>query len=89
MSWAAVLGSTDHAFYPRLLVYKQGDGDGGGTLVENYCEYADGSTGALPLPLTHQPLSATPSYTDVPVNIGGSADCGQAPAVPIGTVESW
>jgi len=72
----AVLGSSNHGMYPRVLVYKQGDGNGGGTLVENYCEYGDGSTGTAPFPLTHQPLSATPTLTAVPVNIGGSADCG-------------
>ncbi len=72
---AAVLGSSNHALIPRLLVYRQGDGNGGGGLEENYCEYADGSTGSAPLPLTHQPVSGPLSLTPVPVNIGGSADC--------------
>jgi hypothetical protein len=81
---AADLGAADYAIYPRVLVYKQGDGDGGGSLAENYCEYGDGSSGTAPLPLTHQALSATPTYTAVPVNIGGSADCGATPVVPIG-----
>ena len=73
---AAVLGSTDYLFYPRLLVYKQGDGFGGGTLDEQYCEYADGSTNSLPTLVNHQPLSSTPTYAPVSVDIGGSADCG-------------
>ena len=50
---------------PRLLVYKQGDGNGGGDLIENYCEYADG-------PIS--PVSTT--LTQDTINIGGSADCG-------------
>ena len=81
---AAVLGSHDHAIYPRLLVYKQGDGAGGGTLVENYCEYADGSSGSKALPVSNQASSSHPTFTPVPVNIGGSADCGATPVVPIG-----
>jgi hypothetical protein len=60
-------------FYPRVLIYKQ-DYDLGGPSV--YCEYGDGSTGVLPMPITAQALSATPTYTPVPINIGGSADCG-------------
>ena len=61
------------AIYPRVLIYRQDYNSGG---PEIYCEYGDGSTGSLPLALTKQPLSATPTYTPVPLNIGGSADCG-------------
>jgi len=61
------------AIYPRILIYRQDYNSPG---PESYCEYGDGSTGALPLALTKQPLSSTPTYTPVPVNIGGSADCG-------------
>ena len=86
---AAVLGSANHTIYPRLLVYNAGDGNGQG-LPLTTCEYADGSTGPVdpttgvatngaPLPITHQASSASPSYTDVPLNIGGSADCGNVP----------
>jgi hypothetical protein len=81
---AAVLGSTNHAVYPRILVYKSTPvGDGG---PECYCEYADGSTGAAPMSLTAQAPTATLAYTAVPVNIGGSADCGIAG--PAGDVNS-
>jgi hypothetical protein len=64
-----------HTLYPRLLVYNAGDGDGQGAPLTT-CEYADGSTGAFPILLTNQGLSPTPTYTPVPVNIGGSDDCG-------------
>jgi hypothetical protein len=61
------------AIYPRVLIYRQDYNSGG---PEIYCEYGDGSTGSAPLALTKQPLSATPTYTPVPLNIGLSADCG-------------
>jgi hypothetical protein len=61
------------AIYPRILIYRQDYNAGG---PEVYCEYGDGSTGSAPLALTKQPLSSTPTYTPVPVNIGGTADCG-------------
>ncbi len=61
------------AIYPRVLIYRQDYNAGG---PEVYCEYGDGSTGSLPMALTKQPLSSTPTYTPVPINIGGSADCG-------------
>lgn len=81
---AAVLGSTNHAVYPRILVYKSTPvGDGG---PEGYCEYADGSTGAAPMSVTAQASTATPAYTAVPMNIGGTADCGIAG--PAGDVNS-
>ena len=80
---AAVLGSADHTIYPRVLVYNAGDGNGQGAALTT-CEYADGSTGAAPLTIGHQPSSASPIYSAVPVNIGGSADCGASPVVPIG-----
>ena len=60
------------AIYPRVLIYRQDYNAGG---PEVYCEYGDGSTGSAPLALTKQPLSSTPTYTPVPLNIGGSADC--------------
>jgi hypothetical protein len=72
---AAVLsddpGNAD--FYPRVLIYRQ-DYDNAGPEV--YCEYGDGSTGSAPISINAQALSATPTYTPVPINIGGSADCG-------------
>lgn len=71
----AISAGTAHA-YPRLLIYKQGDGDGGGDLGEIYCEYADGPT---------SPVGAT--LTQDAVNIGGSADCG-SPVATAGNVQS-
>jgi hypothetical protein len=69
---AAILGSSNHAVYPRLLLYRQDYAQvGPGPFPEVYCEYADGSTGAAPFPLT-----GNGGYSDVPVNIGGTADCG-------------
>lgn len=74
---AAVLadspGSAD--VYPRVLIYWQDYENVG---PEVYCEYGDGSTGSVPLAITKQAPSATPTYTPVPLNIGGSADCGLA-----------
>jgi len=60
------------AIYPRILIYRQDYNTPG---PESYCEYGDGSTGVLPMALTKQPLSSTPTYALVPVNIGGTADC--------------
>ena len=68
--------------YPRILIYRQDYNSPG---PESYCEYGDGSTGVLPLALTKQPLSSTPTYTPVPVDIGGSADCG-GPVATAGAV---
>ena len=76
---AAVLGSANHSIYPRLVVTRDGDGDGGGSPALVQCEYADGSTGAAPMTITHQASTPTPTYTAVPMNIGGSADCGIVP----------
>lgn len=68
---AAILGSSNHAVYPRLLLYRQDYAQiGPGPFPEIYCEYADGSTGSAPFPLT-----GNAGYSDVPVNIGGTADC--------------
>lgn len=67
---AAATGTGATSVYPRVLVYRQ-DYDAGGPEV--YCEYGDGSTGAAPLALTK---AAVVNLVDVPVNIGGSADCG-------------
>lgn len=72
---AAVLGGANHTIYPRLSVTKDGDGNGSDSALTQ-CEYADGSTGAAALTITHQASSATPTYTAVPVNIGGTDDCG-------------
>ena len=69
---AAILGSSNHAVYPRLLLYRQDYVQAGpGPFPEVYCEYADGSTGSAPFPLT-----GNAGYSDVPVNIGGTDDCG-------------
>jgi len=72
---AAVLSDSADpgSVYPRVLIYKQDYNVGG---PEVYCEYGDGSTGSAPLALTDQAPSATPTYTAVPINIGGSDDCG-------------
>jgi hypothetical protein len=88
---AAVLSDSagTAAFYPRVLIYRQDYNSGG---PEVYCEYGDGSTGSAPLAIVKQQPSATPAYTAVPVNIGGSADCGgpvtTAGDVPVITVPS-
>jgi hypothetical protein len=84
---AAVLGPADHTVYPRLVVTKDGDGDGGGTPQLVTCEYADGSTAAAPMTIPHQASSSDPSFTGVPMNIGNSADCGIAgPAGDVTTI---
>jgi hypothetical protein len=59
--------------YPRVLIYRQDFNNPG---PEFYCEYGDGSTGVAPATLNKQPLSATPTYAPIQINIGGSADCG-------------
>jgi hypothetical protein len=59
--------------YPRVLIYRQ-DFDNGGPEV--YCEYGDGATGAAPLAVAKQASTSTPTYAPVPLDIGGSADCG-------------
>jgi hypothetical protein len=72
---AAILSRSagDGAVYPRVLIYRQDYNAGG---PEVYCEYGDGSIGSAPLAIANQPFSSTPTYTPVPINIGGSADCG-------------
>jgi hypothetical protein len=58
--------------YPRVLMQKQSYTSGG---PQTYCEYGDGSTGAAPAPVPTQVSTATPVYTPLLINIGGSADC--------------
>jgi hypothetical protein len=72
---AAVLSDSagTASFYPRVLIYRQDYNSGG---PEVYCEYGDGSTGSAPISLAKQESSATPTYTAVPVNTGGTSDCG-------------
>ena len=74
---AAVLSDSADpgSVYPRVLIYKQDYNVGG---PEVYCEYGDGSTGSAPLAVTPQAPTSTPAYTAVPLNIGGSDDCGLA-----------
>jgi hypothetical protein len=74
---AAVLSDSPDpgSVYPRVLIYKQDYNVGG---PEVYCEYGDGSTGSAPLAVTPQAPTSTPVWTAVPVNIGGSDDCGLA-----------
>lgn len=81
---AAVLSDEDGTagFYPRVLIYRQDLSAG----PEFYCEYGDGSTGSLPVTLTKQALSATPTYAPVQINIGGSADC-SGPVATAGDVD--
>jgi hypothetical protein len=64
--------------YPRVLMQRQDYSTAG---PQNYCEYGDGSTGALPALVPTQTTTATPTYTPMLINIGGSADCsGPVPA---------
>ena len=63
---AKVTGS-DHLLQPRLLIYRQGDGTGGGTLDEQYCEYLDGT---FP--------NVTSAGVSVPMSAGSTFDCGSA-----------
>ena len=74
---AAVLSDSPDpgSVYPRVLIYKQDYNVGG---PEVYCEYGDGSTGSAPLAVTPQAPTSTPVWSAVPVNIGGSDDCGLA-----------
>jgi Collagen triple helix repeat (20 copies) len=69
---AAALGTGSVKVYPRVLIMRQ-DLAGG---PSSYCEYGDGSTGAVAATITKQPSSAIPTYSAMKVNIGGSADCG-------------
>ena len=66
-------GSGTVAVYPRVLIMRQDFNNGG---PSSYCEYGDGSTGAAAATINKQVSSATPAYTAMQVNIGGSADCG-------------
>lgn len=68
---AAALSSSNASVYPRVLVHKSGTPSGAAAPM-TYCEYGDGS----PLTLAGQARSSTPTYTAVPINIGGSDDCG-------------
>jgi hypothetical protein len=75
---AAALSDTSGTvgFYPRLLVMRGGT-PSSAQAPDITCEYADGSGGPGGVTaLTKQPKSSTPAYQAVPVNIGGSADCG-------------
>jgi Collagen triple helix repeat (20 copies) len=81
---AAVLGTPGTVnVYPRVLIMRQDFNNGG---PSSYCEYGDGSTGAAPVPITKQASSASPTYSAMKVNIGGSADCG-IPGAPSGDVD--
>ncbi len=65
-------------FYPRISISMDG------TQVtapqpRTYCEYADGSGLTGFATLTKQPISATPTYEAVSVDIGGTADCFSLP----------
>ena len=55
---------TDHAIYPRLMIYNAGDGNGQGAPLTT-CEYLDG-------PVTN----VTTAPTTVGLAAGGSYDCG-------------
>ena len=62
--------------YPRVLVQRAGDPDAG-SASQLYCEYGDGQLASL----TAQALTTSPTFSAVPVHIGGSADCGlESPA---------
>lgn len=79
---AAILSAhgNDYKVYPRVLVHSQSLAGG----PETYCEYGDGSSGSGPMALSKQASTSNPNYTDVPLNIGGSADCSATPVAPIG-----
>jgi len=65
---ANVVSSAPHTVRPRVLIQK------GGT-SQTYCEYGDGPvTSVLPTPIL--------SPTFLPLDIGGSADCGYPPSGP-------
>ncbi len=70
---AAVLsdGSGTVTFWPRLLLTQ----DQTASAPTDFCEYGDGSTGAAAATVTKQPMSATPTYQAVQLNIGGTYDC--------------
>jgi len=77
---AAVLSDTasgSYSVYPRVLIQKAGDPTTG-PAPQMYCEYADGSTNAAPTALAPASLATNPfaTYAPLPVNIGGTADCG-------------
>lgn len=61
--------TTATTIYPRLLIDREEPL--GGATTKSYCEYGDGSTGAAP-------VATSTTLTTVPVNIGGTADCGSA-----------
>jgi hypothetical protein len=72
-------------FYPRVSISMDG------TQVtapqpRQYCEYADGSGLTGFATLTKQPVSATPTYEAVSLDIGGTADC-FIPPPPGGVVD--
>jgi hypothetical protein len=93
---AATVGSDTtktHSFYPRIILTRDGDGNGGGSMNLVHCEYADGSTGANPILVTNQAVSTSPTFQNVQVNIGGSYDCDPLQAFfgsvqPAGDVDS-
>ena len=58
--------------YPRILMQRQDYFTAG---PQNYCEYGDGSVGALPILVPTQITTTTPTYTPMVINIGDSADC--------------
>ena len=79
---AAALSDTDIGgtvrFLPRVLVMKGGTPPAD-TEPDEYCEYGDGGDGPAGLVnLTKQPLAPVPDGADIPINIGGTADCGVA-----------
>ena len=67
---SSVAGETVYV-YPRVLIQTQALGGG----QQTYCEYGDGSVGAAFALVSTQAMTATPVYTPMMVNIGGSADC--------------
>ena len=81
---AAVLstGTGSGSVYPRVMISRQDYNAGG---PSTFCEYGDGSTDAAPASITKQAPSATPTYSAMQVNIGGTADCG-GPVTTAGNV---
>ena len=78
---AATLSTTAGAtvyVYPRVLIQRQDYNTGG---PQTYCEYGDGSTGAIPVAVPTQLTTTAPVYTPMQINIGGSADCSGPVAV--------
>ena len=74
-------------FIPRVLVMRGGV-PSGSIAPDMYCEYADGAGGPAGLVnLTKQAPQATPTYEDILIDIGGSADCVPGPGGAVASIQ--